>query len=261
MEWCVFLGMCLINLGTHQKVLLRLLECCFDDLNQQQTSFQMEKVSFTQFKQLVLIVLITLTSPQVSGSWWLFSGHFQKGHTFLQVGLSLSMVCNLHILPTGRSKIPERTEIQRSRGYSGEQSRQGRCLLWVFSAVQRTRSLVYLCDCVPNYTCSGGRVLGELRGGTGIQSSPGMEVARVLFENGWLSNGVRGGDAETASGRPLAQERWHIWENWTMLISVTRMQARLVRYGSQEPNQDQVRQVLWLTWTILNFISGTMVSH
>lgn len=68
MEWCVFLGMCLINLGTHQKVLLRLLECCFDDLNQQQISFQMEKVSFTQFKQLVLIVLITLTSPP-TGLW------------------------------------------------------------------------------------------------------------------------------------------------------------------------------------------------
>lgn len=73
------------------------------------------------------------------------------------------MVCNLHILPTERSKIPERTEIQRSRGYSGEQSRQGRCLLRVYSVVQWTRSLVYLCDWVSNYTCSGGRVPGELR--------------------------------------------------------------------------------------------------
>ena len=127
--------------------------------------------------------------------------------------------------------------------------------------MQWTRSLVYLCDCGSDYTCSGGRVLWELRWGTGIQTSPGMQVVRVFFENGWLSNGVRGGDGERASGRPLAQERWHIWENWTMMISVTRMQTRLVRHRLQEPNQDQMRQVLWLTWTILSFISGTMVSH
>lgn len=54
----------------------------FDDLNQQQTNFQMEKISFTQFKELVLIVLISLNNnPQTSGSWWLISGHFQVGNT------------------------------------------------------------------------------------------------------------------------------------------------------------------------------------
>lgn len=56
MEGHVILGMCLINLGTHQKVLLKLLECCFDDLNQQQTSFQMEKDLFTQFKKQLMLM-------------------------------------------------------------------------------------------------------------------------------------------------------------------------------------------------------------
>lgn len=55
----MFLSMRLINLGTDHKVSVRALECGFDDLNWQQTSFQMEEASSAQFKLLVLIVVIT----------------------------------------------------------------------------------------------------------------------------------------------------------------------------------------------------------
>lgn len=56
----MLLSMCWLNLETHQKVLMSSLECCLDDLNWQQSSFQLEKISFTQCKQSVLIVLITV---------------------------------------------------------------------------------------------------------------------------------------------------------------------------------------------------------
>lgn len=70
--------------GNPQKVLVRTLGHCLDALNWQQTRFQLEKRSSTQFKQSALIVLIPLNNHlQVSGWWWLFSGHSQMGHSLL----------------------------------------------------------------------------------------------------------------------------------------------------------------------------------
>lgn len=62
MKGCIFLIMCLINPGIHQKVPVTPLEYYFDDLNWQQTSLPFEKASFNPFKQEMLIVQITLNN-------------------------------------------------------------------------------------------------------------------------------------------------------------------------------------------------------
>lgn len=48
----MFLSVCFTHLGTNQKILVRPLKSCFHDLSWQQTSFQLEEVSFSQFKQV-----------------------------------------------------------------------------------------------------------------------------------------------------------------------------------------------------------------
>lgn len=154
---------------------------------------------------------------------------------FLQVGLSLSMGCNPRsILPKWnirfqwqKFKVPGITVVSKADEVA---------VFFEFSVCSAvdTFSLCVPCDCVSDCTawCRVLRSPGE----TDTNQSY-MGVRSGQSWNGWLSNGVRGRERwEQSSGHPLAQERWHIWENWTMLISVTRTQTRLVRHGSQEPN-------------------------